>query len=422
MNVKSRPALSSLKLNQAEPRQFCTDCGVSRSSEPKACGRACQFLSPDYDEMDLKTHGRKRDCDPSDESYFGVFQAMYRARLSSPKHGAQWTGITTRLGERLLETGLVDGVLTVVPDPEDRWKPVPVVITDPKDMSKARGMRMGFAPTLALIEPALKAGYRRLALISIPCQTYAVRALQSKLDLEALYVIGTPCSDNTTTENFHQFLRLLSDTPEQISYLEFRADYHVELRFDSGRVQTIPFLELPISELPADFFPMTCRTCVDYTNTLSDITIGYMGGEGDQWLIVRNDTGAKLLELLRDEIELQEPRSRGNRRRAVKGFQLNTERAAGGLPIRSMPNWVRPIVARLMPIIGPKGLEFARARVEMKAIESILYLRAKAPRHVRAIVPAHIWRLAQKYDLNPAESEMAKSMKDAIEPTQHKPQ
>lgn len=410
------------RLNQPEPRQFCTDCGVSRSSNPKACGQACQFLSPDYDKMDLKSHGRTRDPDRSDEAHFGVVQAMHRARLSSPKTGAQWTGITTRLGERLLETGLVDGVLTVVPDPEDRWKPVPVVITDPKDMSQARGMRMGFAPTLALIEQAVKSGCRRLALISIPCQTYAVRALQSELDLEALYVIGTPCSDNTTTENFHQFLQLLSDTPEQISYLEFRADYHVEIRFDSGRVQKIPFLELPISKLPADFFPMTCRTCVDYTNTLSDITIGYMGGEGDQWLIVRNDTGARLLELLKDEVELHEPKSRGNRRSAVKGFQLNTERAAGGLPIRSMPNWVRPIVARLMPIIGPKGLEFARARVEMKAIESILYLRAKAPRHVRAVVPAHIWGLAEKYGLRPVESEMTKSMKDAVEPTQHQPQ
>ena len=72
----------------------------------------------------------------------------------------------------------------------------------------------------------------------------------------------------------------------------------VELRFADGRVREIPFLQLPISQLPPDFFPLTCRTCVDYTNVLADITVGYMGGEGEQWLLVRNERGEELLALL----------------------------------------------------------------------------------------------------------------------------
>ena len=63
-------------------------------------------------------------------------------------------------------------------------------------------------------------------------------------------------------------------------------------------MKTIPFLLLPISKLPPDFFPMTCRTCVDYTNVLADLTVGYMGGEGAQWLLVRNRRGAELIDLL----------------------------------------------------------------------------------------------------------------------------
>jgi len=53
----------------------------------------------------------------------------------------------------------------------------------------------------------------------------------------------------------------------------------------------IPFLRPPISKSPTDFFPMTCRTCVDYFNVLADTTVGYMGGEGEQWLLVRNERG-----------------------------------------------------------------------------------------------------------------------------------
>ena len=80
-------------------------------------------------------------------------------------------------------------------------------------------------------------------------------------------------------------------------------------RLDDGRQQVIPFLKLPISKLPRDFFPLTCRTCVDYTNVLADITVGYMGGEGEQWLIIRNDRGEELVALLGDEVVTAAPGS-----------------------------------------------------------------------------------------------------------------
>ena len=384
----------------APHRSLCTDCGISRSAEPSRCAPACQFIKPDYPSLEAQVHGRSRDPEREDEAFFGVYVAMLQARLRQKRRGAQWSGIATRLAERLLETDTVDAVLTVRPHPEDRWRPVPTLVTRAQDIDQVRGMRMGYAPLLALLEPARAAGVKRLAVIGIPCQVYALRALEAELGFESLTVIGTPCSDNTTTENFHEFLGLLSDAPETISYLEFRADYQVELRFDNGDVRTIPFLKLPISKLPADFFPLTCRTCVDYTNTLADITVGYMGGSGDQWLLVRNERGRQLLELLGDELVSRAPASAGNRRSSVQGFMKNTQRAAGGLPLRSMPDWLRPLVAWLMPRVGPRGLEFARARVEMKAIETVLHLRNAAPRRLVSMVPEHVWRLAERYGLD----------------------
>ncbi len=389
----------------AAPRDLCTDCGISRTDDPRRCGHACQFIKPDYPALETAVHGRPRDSARPDEQFFGPFQQMLKASLSPPSPGAQWTGIATRIGARLLEQGLVDAVLTMAADPEDRWKPVPVLVTKAEGMAQARGMRMGYAPLLALLEPALAQGYKRLAVIGIPCQVYALRALERELGFERLYVIGTPCSDNTTTERFHDFLALLSDAPDTITYLEFRADYRVELRFSDGRRKTIPFLQLPISKLPPDFFPLTCRTCVDYTNVLSDITVGYMGGDGEQWLLVRNARGAELLALLGDELRLGALTSAGKRQAHVKGFMTNVERASGGLPLRRMPNWVRPIVGWLMPRIGPRGLEFARTRVEMKAVETVIHLRREKPRRLKSMVPAHIWALVAPYGLTPRDDE-----------------
>ncbi len=398
--------LWSPPVKAAVPRGLCTDCGISRSDDPKRCGRACQFIKPDYPGLEARVHGRARDPARPDELHFGPHRRMLRAALTAPRAGTQWTGIATRLGERLLERGLVDAVLTMAPDPEDAWRPRPVLVTRPEAMAQCRGMRMGYAPLLALLEPARARGYRRLAVIGIPCQVYALRALEAELGFERLYVVGTPCSDNTTTENFHRFLALLSEAPETVTYLEFRPDYQVELRFADGSRREIPFLQLPIAKLPADFFPLTCRTCVDYTNVLADITVGYMGGAGAQWLLVRNARGEELLDLLGDEVRLDAPGSAGKRAGPVKGFLKNSLRAAGGLPVRGTPRWLRPLVARLMPKIGPRGLEFARARVEMKAIETVVHLRRQAPRRMKAMVPGHVWALVRPYELAPRTGEV----------------
>ena len=412
---KVAPIYTLTYSGSAPERELCTDCGISRSSDPKRCGRACQFIDPQYEALEQDIHGQTRLLEQSDQLFFGVYRTMYRASMQDPKAGAQWTGITTTIAERLLENQLVDAVLTMAPDPADSWRPMPVLITNPSDMEQARGMRMGYAPLLALLDVAKEKGYKRLAVIGIPCQVYALRALEKELQLEKLYVIGTPCSDNTTTENFHEFLNLIDTKPDTITYLEFRADYRVEIRYTNGEKRTIPFLMLPLSKLRPDFFPLTCRTCVDYTNALSDITVGYMGGTGEQWLIVRNQQGEDLLSLLGDDVKLSNPESGGNRVGPVKGFLKNVELAAGGLPLRQMPNWLRPIVGWLMPKIGPKGLEFARARVEMKAIETVLHLRRELPKKMKNMVPEHVWKIAKPYQLTPDDGEQKDSAKETLQ-------
>ena len=401
------PGIDTPPLQTPAPRAMCTDCGLSRTALARSCGQSCQFIKPRYPELEATVHGRTRDPQRDDERFFGVYRRMLRGSLLPALAGAQWSGITSRIGARLLESGAVDAVLTVVPDPNDRWRPVPALVTDASAMVFARGMRMGYAPLLALLEPARARGYRRLAVIGIPCQVYALREIEAKLGLDRLYVIGTPCSDNTSTENFHRFLALLAAEPDTVTYLEFCPDYHVEMRFADGRVRRVPFLMLPLSQLPADFFPLTCKTCVDYTNTLADLTVGYMGGDGEQWLLARNARGEELLDLLGGELVTSPLTSRGRRGAHVSGFLKNVALAAGGLPLRRIPAWVRPLVAWLMPRIGPRGLEFARARVEMKAVETVLHLRHAAPRRLKSMVPKHVWALVGAYGLVPEDDETA---------------
>ncbi|MEC8021434.1 MAG: Coenzyme F420 hydrogenase/dehydrogenase, beta subunit C-terminal domain, partial [Pseudomonadota bacterium] len=294
-------------------------------------------------------------------------------------------------------------------DPQDRWAPEATIVTEPAALAAARGMRMGYAPVVAAVEHARDLGFKRLAVIALPCQSYALRSLEPGLGLEALYLIGTPCSDNTSTEHFHRFLAALDPQPERIRYLEFCPDYHVELRYEDGPVRRIPFLQLPLQDLGDDFFPLTCQSCVDYTNSLADITVGYMAGSGEQWVVVRNDRGAALLAGLDRKVVLSPLESRGKRQGPVQGFLENTRRAAGGLPLRRLPAFLRPLMGWLMPRVGPRGLEFARARLEMKAIEAVLHLRRARPARLRHMLPSHLWALVKPYGLSPTGEEQTPS-------------
>ena len=177
----SLPGLNVPVITGAARPGLCTDCGISRIGDGRACGRACQFIQPDYETAEHRVHGRVADPDLGDEAFFGVTLAMQRLRLSPPAPGAQWSGITTALAAALLESGRVDAVLAVRAHPEDRWRPEPVIVTDPAELAQCRGMRMGYAPTLAALEPAAAAGHKRIAVIGIPCQVYALRAIEAEL-------------------------------------------------------------------------------------------------------------------------------------------------------------------------------------------------------------------------------------------------
>ena len=101
----------------APHRKLCTDCGISRTIYPGRCGYACQFINPDYARLESAVHGRVRRTDGEIEPFFGVIKEMHQAALTPRRDGAQWTGITTRLGEALLTSG--DCLLYTSPSPRD---------------------------------------------------------------------------------------------------------------------------------------------------------------------------------------------------------------------------------------------------------------------------------------------------------------
>lgn len=62
------------------------------------------------------------------------------------------------------------------------------------------------------------------------------------------------------------------------------------------------------------------------------------------------------------------------------------------------PPWlVRRLIAFLQRWRGPRGLEFARAIIEMKLLRNLTHVREKYPANEARIVPYHVYETVKPY-------------------------
>jgi coenzyme F420-reducing hydrogenase beta subunit len=183
--------------------------------------------------------------------------------------------------------------------------------------------------------------------------------------------------------------------------MEFMPNFQLWMRHTDDRVEKLNFLEIPMYQIGPDLIAPSCRTCFNYTNSLADLSVGYMGGgmPDYQWMLIRNPKGWRLLDLVRDELELSEPTESGSRKTAMSGFMSQM-----GKPYtKGSPKPVKKLISFMMRRFGPKGLEFARTRVEMKLTEGLYTVRLKAPHRESLYVPRYAYKPIQDYTL-PGES------------------
>jgi len=374
-------------------KDLCSQCGLCDSRWVAYVRGACAFLEQRFEAMEHQAHGRSRDLDNDDELYFGVQQRMLSARLQAPIDGAQWTGIVSRIGVRALETGLVDAVLCVQQSEDDRFTPVPVLARTPEQVLAARVNKPTLSPNLKVLEQLPGSGIRRLLAIGVGCQIQALRAVQDTLPLDKLYVLGLPCVDNVSRQGLQTFLESASRSPDTVVHYEFMQDFRIHFRHRDGHEETVPFFGLDTPTLK-DVFAPSCLSCFDYTNAGADLVVGYMGaGFGQQWITVRNDTGAALLALVEPELEQAPVSSGGDRRQAVQQGIDAYDKAL------RLPMWLAEVVGWLVQRVGPKGLEYGRFSIDSHFTRNALWLRRNHPAMAERHIPAFARRIISRYRL-----------------------
>ncbi|WP_118168298.1 Coenzyme F420 hydrogenase/dehydrogenase, beta subunit C-terminal domain [Nostoc sphaeroides] len=384
----------ALKSTSRRPaKELCSECGLCDTYYIHYVKEACAFINQQIGELEEETHTRSRHLENPDELYFGVHQDMMAARKQQPIEGAQWTGIVSSIAIEMLNRGMVEGVVCVQNTKEDRFQPMPIIARTPEEILAARVNKPTLSPNLSVLEQVEKSGMKRLLVIGVGCQIQALRAVEKQLGLEKLYVLGTPCVDNVNRAGLQKFLETTSRSPDTVVHYEFMQDFRVHFKHQDGSSETVPFFGLKTNKLK-DVFAPSCMSCFDYVNSLADLVVGYMGAPfGWQWIVVRNDTGKEMLDLVKDQLDTQPVTSKGNRKEAVQQSIPAYDKGV------TLPMWAAKLMGVVIEKIGPKGLEYARFSIDSHFTRNYLYVKRNHPEKLEAHVPEFAKRIVGQYKL-----------------------
>ncbi|KAL6194653.1 hypothetical protein ACLB2K_035734 [Fragaria x ananassa] len=393
-------------------KDHCSRCGLCDTYYIAHVKEACAFLGDGMskiEELEPVVHGRGRKPDSLDEMHLGVYEELLYARKTKPVEGAQWTGIVTTIAIEMLKSGMVEAVICVQSDPEDRFSPMPVLARTPEEVLAAKGVKPTLSPnlnTLALVEAA---GVKKLLFCGVGCQVQALRSVEHHLNLEKLYVLGTNCVDNGSREGLDKFLKAASSEPETVLHYEFMQDYKVHLKHLDGHIEEVPYFSLPANDL-VDVIAPSCYSCFDYTNGLADLVVGYMGvpkysgismTQHPQYVTVRNERGREMLSLVEKLLEVTPTTSSGDRRPFVLETVKADDTAKMGRGPDPAPKFIGNVIAFLLNLVGPKGLEFARYSLDYHTIRNYLHInrtwgKERADRHM----PSFAKKIVDMYNKN----------------------
>jgi len=376
VNSTRHKKAKALKPSSRRPaKELCSECGLCDTYYIHYVKEACAFLNQQIAELEEQTHDRSRNLDNSDELYFGVNQTMMAARKTEPIPGAQWTGIVSTIAVEMLNRGIVEGVVCVQNTKEDRFGPMPIIARTPEEILAARVNKPTLSPNLSVLEQIEQSGMKRLLVIGVGCQIQALRAVEKQLGLEKLYVLGTPCVDNVTRAGLQKFLETTSRSPATVVHYEFMQDFRVHFKHE-------------------DVFAPSCMSCFDYVNSLADLVVGYMGAPfGWQWIVVRNNRGQEMLDLVQEQLETQSVMSKGDRHQAVQQSIPAYDKGV------TLPMWAAQLMGVVIEKIGPKGLEYARFSVDSHFTRNYLYVKRNHPEKLDAHVPEFAKRIVDQYKL-----------------------
>ncbi len=279
-----------IRLSPAGPEivDTCLRCGN--------CYSVCPRYELDVGAIEEFAFGRRRR--PDEE--FGVCRSMVLARSKDEEvlKVCQDGGVVSTLTRFLVSSGQAMAAVLSGVNRESPWLPEPRIVASGQEVLECSGSRYsytfnmmlhaGISAFMAFLEGA------RSVFVGLPCQVQAVRKMQM-LPAEELGwhravgpVIGLFCTETFDYEGLMKFIR---------EELGWEPGDVVKMNIKKGKIFFYPREGEPkgvsVKKLK-DLVRSGCRACTDFSAELADISVGSLGLEGWNIVILRSELGEKV--------------------------------------------------------------------------------------------------------------------------------
>lgn len=139
--------------------------------------------------------------------------------------------------------------------------------------------------------------------------------------------------------------------------------------------------------------------------------MGYMGvpkyagismTKHPQYITIRNERGREMLSLVEHLLEVSHTISTGERRPFVmETVKADDNAKLGRGPSKPAPKFIGNLIAFILNLVGPKGLEFARYSIDYHTIRNYLHI-VRTWGHERAglHMPSYAKKIVSMYNRN----------------------
>ncbi|GAW92818.1 Coenzyme F420 hydrogenase/dehydrogenase, beta subunit C-terminal domain [Calderihabitans maritimus] len=348
-------AALSMSRVYGEPMPVCTgvcsSCGL--------CSRICPGNDVPLLELERHCFGRNRKPALAD---LGVYRNSYNGYARDDfirKKGASG-GVVTALLVHALETGIIDCAIVAGFNTEKPWLTEAKIAASREEIVDAAQSKYAVVPVNMRIREAVKRGYRRIALVGLPCHIHAVRKMQyygipRDISVKIKLTIGLFCASQFYFEGTRHILVEWCgiDKMEEIARLEYRGgDWpgHFVVQLRNGETVTVDRHRYVYHMLMPHYKRDRCEMCIDWSSELADIAVGdYWAPQrtgpdyyGTSALLVRSSAGEEVVKSAVEEKVVYLEDLDPDKLCSSVGFEMKKHGAAYRLAQRQQFGWPTP--------------------------------------------------------------------------------
>lgn len=306
---------------QIKLKLACVDpelVGECKEESCDLCSKVCPGAFIPRSELEEMIFGRKRN---EDENLFGQYREHFATHAKDEKvhHAGVAGGTVTALLLYALEGGIIDGAIVAGYDQAEPWKVKAKIVKTKDDLLSCVRSKYAICNTVSALRDAVDQGLEKIAIVALPCHTYAIRKMQvhklKRLADKVELIIGLYCLSQTYMAGTEYIIRERLGIPlndvDRISYRgrlgdPFGGGFWVKTKKGEEKALELIAHWGMVPTIFIGFQVERCLVCLDHTCELADLSAGDVWGREEElrkineygWtgVFVRTEKGEKIFQ------------------------------------------------------------------------------------------------------------------------------